>query len=41
MADVKQMVYIRPPYSHHWHVIVCPTVAPRLVFWQKKSVSCL
>jgi len=26
-----QMTHIRPSHSHHWHLSVCPVMAPRLV----------
>jgi len=26
------MVHTRPPHGHHWHISICPTVTPRLVF---------
>jgi len=29
MAHVKQMVHITPQRSHHSHLSICPTIAPR------------
>lgn len=31
------MIHTRPLYSHHWHLKICPTKAPRLEFWHKKN----
>jgi len=30
MTPEEHMVHIRPPNSHHSHLRICPTVAPRL-----------
>jgi len=38
LAHVKQMVHIRPPSSHHYHLTICPTVVPRLIFQGKDTV---
>ena len=31
------MVHTRPPHCHHWHLSVCPTVAPTLVSRDRRS----
>jgi hypothetical protein len=40
------MVYIKPPHSFHWHLNICPTVAPMLASQYRinfcpVSVACL
>ena len=42
MAHVKQTVHIRPERSHHYHLCICPTMVPRLIFQGKDTaVGCL
>ena len=36
MTHVKQMVYTRPQHSHHYHLGICPTMVPRLIFQGKE-----
>lgn len=28
---------MRPPHSHNWHLIICPTTASRLVSWHRRN----
>jgi len=37
MAHGQQMVYTKPPCSHHWQSITCASIAPRFVSQYKKN----
>ena len=42
MAHVQQMVHIRPQCTHRYHLGICPTMVPRLIFQGKDTVvKCL
>ena len=38
VAHVKQIVHIRPPSSHYYHLTICPIMVPRLIFQGKDTV---
>jgi len=41
MAHVQQMVHFRLQRSHHYHLGICPTMVPRLIFQGKDTaVGC-
>jgi len=39
IAHAQQMVHIRHQSSHHYHLGICPTMVPRLIFQGKALLS--
>jgi len=39
MAHVKQMVHVRPQCSNRYHLAICPTMVPRLIFQGKECLQ--